>query len=185
MCNRPFTDLDDMHSKLIKQWNSQVKKNEQVYVLGDFSFGGKAKTKAILDQLNGQKILVWGNHDRDAKWMLEAGFDRVYDNIYIELNPGKQKVFLSDFRYYPSLWKRLFSKKHDLRYLHKRIVDNGEWLLHGHTHSENKIYKLTFIDKIINFFFGRKRKEIHVGVEAWDYKLVPHTTILKMIEENK
>ena len=68
---RPFKNLDEMHEVLIANWNSRVKKKEIIYVLGDFSFGGKEKTRAILKRLSGYKILVKGNHDKDAAWMLD------------------------------------------------------------------------------------------------------------------
>jgi calcineurin-like phosphoesterase family protein len=61
--NRPFKSTDEMHEALIDAWNSKVrKKGDLVYHLGDFiwkpQFAGE-----ILKKLNGQIILICGNHD--------------------------------------------------------------------------------------------------------------------------
>lgn len=77
--NRPFQDVDDMNKQLIKRWNSVVKKDDIVYVLGDVSFGGTKATRDIVSRLNGRKMLIMGNHDRGrsiAKW-LDIGFEWV------------------------------------------------------------------------------------------------------------
>ena len=62
---RPFRDLKHMERELINRWNSKVKDNDTVYIVGDFSFVGKEETQEILDNLNGNKIYIAGNHDRE------------------------------------------------------------------------------------------------------------------------
>ena len=52
---------------LISVWNGQVKKNDIVYILGDFCLGNKETTENILMQLNGRKCLILGNHDKSCK----------------------------------------------------------------------------------------------------------------------
>lgn len=36
--NRPFADLDEMHSSIIANWNNVVKEEDEVYILGDFAW---------------------------------------------------------------------------------------------------------------------------------------------------
>lgn len=60
---RQWADIDEMTEGLIDHWNNTVKRNDTIYILGDFSFYTRAKTEAILQQLNGNKFLVFGNHD--------------------------------------------------------------------------------------------------------------------------
>ena len=77
--NRPFENIEDMNRQLVRNWNSVVKKDDTVYVLGDVSFTGSKATKEIIAKLNGRKVLVMGNHDRERsiqKW-LDIGFDWV------------------------------------------------------------------------------------------------------------
>ena len=77
--DRPFADTEEMDRALILNWNSVVKEDDKVFVLGDVAFTSKAKTMELVRQLNGHKILVMGNHDRgrSVKFWLECGFDVV------------------------------------------------------------------------------------------------------------
>ena len=36
--NRPFADIDEMNEALIANINAKVKKNDELWILGDFSF---------------------------------------------------------------------------------------------------------------------------------------------------
>jgi len=61
--NLPFDDLEHYHKTLIDNWNNAVNNNDEIYILGDFSFGNHKQTTEILSQLNGIKYLIKGNHD--------------------------------------------------------------------------------------------------------------------------
>lgn len=58
---RPWDNPDDMDRDMIAYWNSVVGPNDKVYHLGDVVINRKAL--AVLDQLNGDKVLIKGNHD--------------------------------------------------------------------------------------------------------------------------
>ena len=58
---RPFTSIDEMHKTMVDNHNSVVKPSDKVYFLGDVSFG--SKYIHLLDEMNGEKILIKGNHD--------------------------------------------------------------------------------------------------------------------------
>lgn len=58
---RPWDHPDDMDKDLIEAWNAVVRPHDKVYHLGDVVINRKAlKTLA---HLNGDKVLVKGNHD--------------------------------------------------------------------------------------------------------------------------
>ena len=58
---RPWDNPDEMDEEMIKRWNETVRPNDKVYHLGDVVINRKAlKT---LDRLNGDKVLIKGNHD--------------------------------------------------------------------------------------------------------------------------
>ena len=58
---RPWDDPDEMDEAMIKSWNDRVKPTDKVYHLGDVVINRKAlKTLA---RLNGDKVLIRGNHD--------------------------------------------------------------------------------------------------------------------------
>ena len=58
---RPWTDPDEMDEFMVEAWNKKVKPNDKVYHLGDVVINRRALP--ILDRLNGDKVLIRGNHD--------------------------------------------------------------------------------------------------------------------------
>jgi len=58
---RPYESPEEMDEDMIARWNSKVKPTDKVYHLGDVVINRKAlKTLA---RLNGDKVLIRGNHD--------------------------------------------------------------------------------------------------------------------------
>jgi len=58
---RPFANANEMDEHLVKVWNERVGKKDKVYHLGDVVINRKAL--AIMERLNGDKVLIRGNHD--------------------------------------------------------------------------------------------------------------------------
>ena len=58
---RPWTDPAEMDEAMVKMWNDTVRPNDKVYHLGDVVIN--RKSLQILDRLNGDKVLIRGNHD--------------------------------------------------------------------------------------------------------------------------
>jgi calcineurin-like phosphoesterase family protein len=65
---RPWTDPDEMDEEMVKRWNETVKPSDKVYHLGDVVIN--RKSLSIMHRLNGDKVLIRGNHDifRDAEY---------------------------------------------------------------------------------------------------------------------
>ena len=65
---RPWTDPDEMDEEMVKRWNETVKPTDKVYHLGDVVINRKAL--GIMRRLNGDKVLIRGNHDifRDEEY---------------------------------------------------------------------------------------------------------------------
>ena len=62
LSKRPFNDIDELQSAIIRNWNAKVSEGDDVYILGDSAF--KATTlRYILPKLNGTKHILRGNHD--------------------------------------------------------------------------------------------------------------------------
>ncbi len=113
---RPYKDLEEMHEALIFDWNSKVKPNDVIFSLGDFSFVGKEKTEAIIDQLNGNIVWILGNHCQKVFMSISANKQH-----YLELTFDGTKVCMM---HYPvSCWNR---------------AAHGSVMLHGHTHGNYK-----------------------------------------------
>ena len=58
---RPWTDPDEMDEEMIKRWNDTVRPNDKVYHLGDVVIN--RRSLKTLHRLNGDKVLIRGNHD--------------------------------------------------------------------------------------------------------------------------
>lgn len=121
-CARPFIDAKHMNDEMLRLWNSTVSNDDIVIYVGDLTAslrGRHEDLKNLISSLNGQKILVMGNHDhQSSQWYLEAGFKKVVDSI----NLGGILLI-----HYP---------------LHEAIsrgMDSSLWgviehVVHGHTH---------------------------------------------------
>ena len=63
--NRPFESVEEMDAELIRRWNDKVGKDDFTYVLGDMIWKTRNdNAPSIIKSLNGQIILIKGNHDR-------------------------------------------------------------------------------------------------------------------------
>lgn len=128
-CKRPYSNIEEMNTELIKNWNNTVPKDSTVFHLGDFSFGGFQKWKSIRDKLNGKIILILGNHDmKNLQLSSEALFDKVYQQMQIII--GGRRVILN---HYPLL---CYAGTY-------RVEDNLVYALSGHTHISNILSKNT------------------------------------------
>ena len=58
---RPWTDPAEMDEEMIRRWNDRVRPSDKVYHLGDVVINRKALP--TLARLNGDKVLIRGNHD--------------------------------------------------------------------------------------------------------------------------
>lgn len=58
---RPWTDPAEMDEEMVKRWNDTVRPNDKVYHLGDVVINRKALS--TMARLNGDKVLIRGNHD--------------------------------------------------------------------------------------------------------------------------
>ena len=120
---RPFANLFIMTETIISNWNSVVAKGDIVYHLGDFALSWGKKHYQIIDdilgRLNGQKILIRGNHDRaevlkNPKWLRVSEIER----LSVDLG-GEHKQWITVCHYAWRTWYR---------------SHYGSWMLHGHSH---------------------------------------------------
>ena len=58
---RPWDDPEEMDEAMVKLWNDTVKPGDKIYHLGDVVINRKALK--IMERLNGDKVLIRGNHD--------------------------------------------------------------------------------------------------------------------------
>ena len=58
---RPWDSAEEMDEAMVKAWNDRVKPTDKVYHLGDVVIN--RKSLSIMSRLNGDKVLIRGNHD--------------------------------------------------------------------------------------------------------------------------
>lgn len=177
---RPFTDVDHMHRVLVNNYNASVPPNGVCYFLGDMGLCSSGNLQSIIQQLNGTKVLIAGNHDAGINTMYYTGFDVVLHGGLLEI--AKQRVTLSHYPlqgiYRESLdgidradgtnWHgehRPVSKLHGFHY-------TGQFHLHGHIHSPNSGRSVP-----------RLGRQMDVGVDANNYRPVSISTIESWIAE--
>jgi len=75
---RPWDNPEEMDEAMIKAWNERVRPNDKVYHLGDVVINRKALS--TLHRLNGDKVLIRGNHDifRDDEYRVHFRELRAY-----------------------------------------------------------------------------------------------------------
>lgn len=60
-----YGDTIEKHDEmLINYWNETIAKKDTVYIIGDLMFADQQRSRKILERLNGNKILILGNHDK-------------------------------------------------------------------------------------------------------------------------
>ena len=129
--SRPFENVEVMKQEMIDKWNQVVSKQDRVYILGDFTW--ERDEQAVLDllnQLNGSKMLILGNHDQCArKTKIKQAFSQ-YVKEYDEIQVDGRKVILS---HYPiASWKKMQGNIDN--------VDSAYIHLYGHVHGSDEFY---------------------------------------------
>ena len=89
--NREFRSVEEHDEALIKNWNSVVGPDDDVWVLGDISWYSSTKTIEIFKRLNGTKHLCAGNHD---KKLLR---NRDVQKLFAEIVDYKELQLTDDF----------------------------------------------------------------------------------------
>lgn len=143
--NRRFANVDDMNETLVSNWNAKVTKNDRVYCLGDFALCSEAKAIAFARRLNGQKFLIFGNHDKRlrksteflSQWIWARDIETIRVNDVSRASPSELRLFLC---HYPM---KTWDGAH-----------RGTIQLHGHSHGSLK--------------YDPGSLQVDVGVDCWD-----------------
>lgn len=106
-----FKNVTEMNESLIERFNKKVSEKDTTIILGDFCFGNVKMFREFWYALNGTKILVKGNHDRqipeDILW---------YD--VVEFSFKSKRFFCSHYSH--KVWNR---------------SHHGAYHLYGHSHN--------------------------------------------------
>ena len=164
--NRPFASVEEMDAELIRRWNAKVDKGDLVYVLGDLIWKTRNNdAPALIKSLNGQIILIKGNHDRflhnsKAKEALSGVKD--YDDICVTLEDGTTRRCILSHYFIPMY------NSHRYQGIH----------LHGHSHfSDEADIEIDIAEKLNSM--GFQNEIYNVGCMYWNYEPVTLDEIIQ------
>ena len=127
--NRKFNSVHEMNEYLIHNWNAETAMDDEVIICGDFSWSSDSyENRQLLNQLNGRKTLVKGNHDK-ALMAVRDCFEHIYD--YKELMDDDTKVVV--FHYPILFWNNQF---HDSVHIYAHVHNSHQWNIMESTMSE-------------------------------------------------
>jgi calcineurin-like phosphoesterase family protein len=151
--SRPFQNIHEMNKIITNNHNNIVSTNDIVYHIGDFAFNDNL-IPSLLRMLNGNHILISGNHDKThpchSKWQraittyLKYGFKEIHYNLTINFD-GLGEVFMSHLP--PA------GDHENERYKQFRPKSSSMIMLTGHVHEKWKV----------------KDNCINVGVDQWNF----------------
>ena len=64
---RGFNSVEEMNNQILDNWNKTITDNDEVYILGDLMLGDNDSGIKLINQLNGNKHIILGNHDTNAR----------------------------------------------------------------------------------------------------------------------
>lgn len=155
---RPWTDPDEMDEEMIKRWNATVRPNDKVYHLGDVVIN--RKSLSTLSRLNGDKVLIRGNHDifRDDEY----------------------RLYFRELRAYHVMNGMILSHIP----LHEASLGRFGVNIHGHLHS-NRVKKARGIDAKTGATLYSTENDVRyhcVCVEQTDFTPILFEDVIKRIE---
>ena len=119
--HRPYADIEEMNESIITNYNSRVRAGDRCYFLGDFAFVRPPDAVRFVQRLNGQKFLIFGNHDRRLRDNKPFMDEWEWGKDFAEITVDEIKIVMC---HYPLL---AWNKSH-----------YGSWSLHGHSHGSLK-----------------------------------------------
>jgi calcineurin-like phosphoesterase family protein len=155
---RPWDNPEDMDEAMVKLWNERVKPEDKIYHLGDVVIN--RKSLKIMSRLNGDKVLIRGNHDIFR------------DNEYRE--------YFRDLRAYHVMNGLILSHIP----VHEASLGRFGCNIHGHLHA-NRVMKARGVDaKTGEVLYGNEIDPRYhcVCVEATDFAPILFEDLVKRIE---
>jgi len=164
-CSRPFKDLEEYKTEIIKRWNNKVKQEDVVYVLGDIAEDNTPEALETFKLLNGTKHFIIGNHDLNLlETIKDSGIFASIDFMSLIIDQ-ERKVCIC---HYPVMDWMEFNRNgiHVYGHIHNKTPKNGK------AYADIKEY---FKDK----------PAYNCGVDVTNYEPVTLYEMIKLKELNK
>ena len=163
--SRPqFDSIEMMDQTIILNWNSIVEDDDEVYIVGDFSFLSRHPAEMYLRALKGKKHLIIRNHD--AYWLSKMKYPERYFHTIGDIAHLEDKEKQITLCHYPWMeWPGCRGVQSKLGYM-----------IHGHVHGnkDRLSYQLIKDHKI--------KRILNCSVDINDYRPV---TLEQLIINNE
>lgn len=128
---RGFESVEAMNAAIIENWNSVVRPEDTVFLLGDVMLNDNEEGINCLKQLNGNIFIAIGNHDTAERIELYKQCCNVLEVEHaFRVKVGKQSIYLT---HYPTKTSNCDSDKP----LKARVIN-----LCGHVHTDDPLIEL-------------------------------------------
>ncbi|MBQ3489979.1 MAG: metallophosphoesterase [Clostridia bacterium] len=106
-CRPQFQSIEEMDRMIIENINHKMKRNDTLYIVGDFIFRSKKPAAEYLEAIKPKKILILGNHDKDwLKHLSEDEIKHYFVGVFQQYEMKKNGIELH-FNHFPQLaWNR-------------------------------------------------------------------------------
>lgn len=151
--DRPFESTESMNKSMVDNWNSTVSEDDSIIIVGDFARVEKKNEIWLwLSKLNGEKMIVYGDHcpvarssfeESELPLRAECRFEKAGYEFYCAHKPG----------WLPE--------------------DENIWKIHGHVHDRYP-EEFPFIDP--------KNKTINVSAELLGYSPITIDSVVELLE---
>ena len=176
---RGFNSVEEHDRAVLGNISKVVRPGDTLWILGDVAMGGwRDSIVPLMVLVAGRQVkthVVLGNHDRPApnnsnghaylsEFATRGGFASV--STVAKISVEGRSLLMSHYPYDGD-------HTEEERYDQFRLRDLGTTLLHGHTHSDQRVSRSS-----------NGTLQIHVGLDAWGLKPVSLHQIKTIVEED-
>ena len=128
---RGFSNVHDMNEAIIKNFNEVMDWADTLYILGDCFLNNNEEGMKLMRRLPGDKRIIWGNHDTDARklLMLNEGWDGEYAAV----------LKYKGYQFYLSHYPTITSNYDEDKPLNRRVIN-----LCAHSHTKNRFKDMKY-----------------------------------------
>jgi len=119
--------VNHMNERIIANFNSMVLPGDDVYILGDVAMSIIANAPPLIHRLNGNKMLIAGNHDKTLQKLIKNS-NGEFDDLFVWIKDYHEMFFKTE-----SGEKILLTMSH-YPMSHWNMMNQGSISFHGHLH---------------------------------------------------
>lgn len=171
-----WATVEEHDQGLIDLWNETVGPDDTVFHMGDFAFAGRNRIREVVEQLNGNIILMRGNHDK-FKVVRNCGFQSIHEALVHRI--GRQRISMA---HQPErvMWGDRWNVETPPMsfglcghiHLGWKVTKPGALIWEDRS-TQPRTIRTKFIPKVL----------INVGVDQWNHRPVSFENLLSLVQK--